>query len=172
MIYGIELTEKLMTNQAGLFKLSFISFLCATTLLSASCNSQPDDSANEKIALSDSERFYQGFIVSGFMWDVYVANLDDLNNSVKRYRLRFNRDEFKYNSLVNRLHGEGVKIDWPSRVNKSSVVRAKFIAIPAEPFGANGRGIAVEIDNKLFVRKVISCSSDLTSQSSRAWPSP
>ena len=120
-----------MTNRSGLFKLSIIGFLCAIASVCSSCNSQPrqsDDAENGNIVLSSGERLYQGFIISGDTWDVYIADLNDLKDPYKRYRVQFAQNEFIDARLINQLHKEGVKIDWrmPRRVRADRLVEILF----------------------------------------------
>ena len=164
-----------MVNRVGLFKLSLISLLCTIALACTCCNSQPrqsDDSENGNIVLSSGERLYQGFIISGDTWDVYIADLNDLKDPYKRYRVQFAQNEFIDARLINQLHKEGVKIDWPSKKSKGSVVWAQFIAEPAELFKVARGDSAVEINNELIIKKVILYSKDFTLENGRAWLLP
>jgi len=105
---------------------------------------------------SKSERTFKGLIICGFMWDVYVANLDDLRIPRKRYWLTFDRASFKENHIHSQLRKCGLEIDWPTRSSEATIVRAEFTA-EMNP-ERDWKGPIPEIDNELLVKRIVSYS--------------
>jgi hypothetical protein len=163
-----EVLEVIVMQNSLFIRCCAICFFILNALISPGCRGHSDGTeikSSAAISLKEHEQLYEGFLISGSMWQAFVRDMKDLTRAERQYWVKYDPVVFKEGRLSNEIRRAGEWIDWPSRYSRSRVTWVKFIGEEPEKLlmvgGRYGsRRQVAEFDNELVIKRVVAYSSE------------